>query len=103
MSYFIGSDAVGFSQPLQDMDDEGRFVALSAMGHWCHIWGIGLKNETVERHYSRQDLWQMALLERRDTADTKNEVVELQQFGSFFFIACETVEHAAGQLMRVPL
>ena len=103
MSHLFCCHAVSLSEFTEHFPDVGRFVALSTMGNGCHIRGIGLKDDPVERYHCGQHLRQMALLERQHTTDAKYEVVELQEFARLNLVAGETVEHTAREISLIPL
>ena len=97
------ADAVGLGQAGDDVADVGRLIALSAHGDGGHIGGIGLEDDTIQRYCCGEGFRQMAFLEGEHAANTQHKAVELEQLTSLLFVARKTMEHASGQVVRVPL
>ena len=57
---FFWRNAVGFGKTMEDVGDESGFVALTAMGHGCHIRAVGFEDDAVEGHGGWQVVEQVA-------------------------------------------
>ena len=68
---------------MQHLGNEGWLVALSAVRHGSHVWGIGLENYPVEWYGLGKRGWQVRLLERQHSAYTQHEPLETQQLFGF--------------------
>ena len=98
---FVGRNAVGFGEAIEDVGNESGLVALTAMGHGRHIRAVGFEDDAVEGNGGRQVVGQVAFLERENAADAEHETLESEEFAGFDWVAGEAVEHAAGQVVFV--
>ena len=98
--YFLLADAIDLDKFSQHFEHKSRFIALAAMGHRCHIGGIGLKDDTVKGHHS-EGLRQAGFLKSKHTANAEHKPIELQQFAGFDLVTGEAMKHATRQVVTV--
>src|SRR5574344_1383856 len=75
-------------------------IALATLGHWRHIRGVRLQDDTV-KGYLWQHRGQVRLLEGEHSSYAQYKLGELKQFGGFLLIARKTMEDSSGQVRLI--